>query len=75
MKVAKGMLAIFAIKLLLIGGAFVIQSCETEEIERKHKNEQKLAFSKFEMLVSESIPEIRIIKEKQEKNLILKAQL
>jgi hypothetical protein len=29
-KVAKGMIAIFAIKLILIGGLFIFQSCQLE---------------------------------------------
>jgi hypothetical protein len=73
-KFGKGMLAIFAIKLLFFGGAVVLQSCETESIGSQDKIEQNLAFSKFESLVQESIPKIRTLKERQEKELFLKGQ-
>tara|TARA_B110000093_G_C12819671_1_gene346376 strand:+ start:92 stop:811 length:720 start_codon:yes stop_codon:yes gene_type:complete len=68
-KFAKGMFAIFTIKLLLFGGVFIIQSCQTEEIINDNKTEQKLAFSKFENLVQEKTPLITILLEKQKKQL------
>ena len=41
-KFAKGMVGIFAIKLMLFGGAFLIQSCQTDEIEDTQSIEQEL---------------------------------
>ena len=41
-KLAKGIVGIFAIKLLLFGGAFLIQSCQTDEIEDTQTIEQEL---------------------------------
>lgn len=56
MKVAKGMLAIFMIKLLLFGGAFIFQSCqqdglfESEEQTIAKENFKKSAFSSLNSL-------------------------
>ena len=56
MKVAKGMLAIFMIKLLLFGGAFIFQSCqqdglfESEEQTIAKENFKKSAFSSLNTL-------------------------
>ena len=41
-KFAKGMVGIFAIKLMLFGGAFLIQSCQTDEIENTQNMEPEL---------------------------------
>lgn len=57
----KGMLAVFVIKLLLFGGAFIIQSCQTDSIEYSQNIEQELALFKFEGLVKTSIPKIQSI--------------
>ena len=69
-KFGKGMLAIFAIKLLLFGGAFVVQSCQTDSIEDSTNIEQQLALSKFESLVRTSTPKIQSVVSKQQ-NLLL----
>lgn len=69
-KFGKGMLAIFAIKLLLFIGAFAIQSCQTDSIEDSTNIEQELALSKFESLVRTSTPKIQSVVSKQE-NLLL----
>jgi len=66
----KGMLAIFTLKLLLFGGAFVIQSCQTDSIGSYTSIEQELALSKFESLVRTSVPKIRRMAEKHN-NLLL----
>lgn len=56
MRVAKGMLAIFMIKLLLFGGAFIFQSCqqdglfESEEQTIAKENFKKSAFSSLNTL-------------------------
>lgn len=65
-KFGKGMIAIFAIKLLLFGGAFIIQSCQTESIEDTQSIEQELALSKFESLVRTSTPKIQSMVERQQ---------
>ena len=69
-KFGKGMLAIFAIKLLLFIGAFAIQSCQTDSIEDSTNIEQELALSKFESLVRTSTTKIQSVVSKQE-NLLL----
>ena len=65
-KFAKGMVGIFAIKLLLFGGAFLIQSCQTDEIEDTQTIEQEFALLKFEGIVRSSIPRIQSAVEKQQ---------
>lgn len=69
-KFGKGMFAIFAIKLLLFGGAFIIQSCQTDPVEDSTNIEQELALSKFESLVRTSTPKIQSVMSKQQ-NLLL----
>lgn len=44
MKVAKGMLAIFMIKLLLLVGIFIFQSCQSENINNEFQEEAKTNF-------------------------------
>lgn len=65
-KFAKGMVGIFAVKLMLFGGAFLIQSCQTDEIEDTQSIEQEFALLKFERLVRSSIPRIQNAVEKQQ---------
>jgi len=65
-KFGKGMLAIFVIKLLLFGGAFIIQSCQTESIEDSQSIEQELALLKFESLVRSTTPKIQNMVERQQ---------
>jgi len=65
-KFAKGMVGIFAIKLMLFGGAFLIQSCQTDEIEDTQTIEQEFALLKFEGIVRSSIPRIQSVVEKQQ---------
>jgi hypothetical protein len=45
-KFAKGMFAIFTIKLLLFGVVFVVQSCQTDN-EIFENSEQQIALEKF----------------------------
>lgn len=70
----KGMLAIFAIKLLLFGGVFVSQSCQTDSIEDSTSIEQKLALSKFESLVRTSTPKIQSMVKRQQNLLVSKSK-
>ena len=65
-KLAKGMVGIFAIKLLLFGGVFLIQSCKTDKIEDTQIIEQEFALLKFESIVRSSIPRIQSAVEKQQ---------
>jgi hypothetical protein len=65
-KFAKGMVGIFAIKLMLFGGAFLIQSCQTDEIEDTQSRKQEFALLKFEGIVRSSIPKIQSAVEKQQ---------
>ncbi len=44
MKVAKGMFAIFAIKLIFIGGFFIFQSCQTDSIDNQVQEKAKTSF-------------------------------
>jgi len=48
-KFAKGMFAIFTIKLLLFGVVFLVQSCQTDN-EIFENSEQQIALEKFESL-------------------------
>ena len=48
-KFAKGMFAIFTIKLLLVGTIFVIQSCQTDN-EIFENSEKQITLNKFESL-------------------------
>ncbi len=59
-KFTKGMFAIFIIKLLLFGGAFVIQSCQNDE-NIFVESEQKLVLKNFENLAKQTIPEANLI--------------
>lgn len=74
-KFGKGMIAIFAIKLLLIGGAFVIQSCETDSFEDTQRIEQKLAISKFENLVKQTTPKVQSVVKKRQSLITPKTTL
>lgn len=58
-KVVKGMVAIFAIKILLLGGLFIFQSCQTGSEEVYENLELDLASSKFENLVKNQTLEIQ----------------
>lgn len=59
-RLAKGLGAIFAIKLLLIFGAMIFQSCETSE-EKFEDFQRQEALSKFEIVVKETTPRISSI--------------
>ena len=50
------MLVIFAIKFLLFGGAFVIQSCQNDDIHKD--SEKQSAIDKFEKIVLDLTPRI-----------------
>ena len=63
-KFAKGMFAIFTIKLLFFSLIFLIQACQTDEHEFDNI-EQKLALQKFQNLIKESTVNIGKIVEKQ----------
>lgn len=65
---AKGMFAIFAIKLLFFGIMFINQSCQTED-DIFENQEQKIALQKFENLFLEIQPKIENTFDKQ--NLLL----
>ncbi|NNG11326.1 MAG: hypothetical protein HKM92_14255 [Arenibacter sp.] len=56
-RLAKGLGAIFAIKLLLLFGAMIFHSCESDEAEYENFQRQE-ALSKFEALVKETTPRI-----------------
>ena len=73
-KFSKGMLAVFAIKLLLFGVAFTIQSCQTYTIEDSTNIEQELALSKFESLVRTSTPKIQSVVSKQQNLLLFRSK-
>lgn len=49
MKFGKCMLVIFAIKFLLFGGAFVIQSCQNDDIHKD--SEKQSAVDKFMRMI------------------------
>jgi hypothetical protein len=72
MKVAKGMLAIFMIKLILFGGAFIFQSCqqdglfESEEQTIAKENFKKSAFSSLN-----SISKINVNSSRNNSDLIM----
>ena len=51
MKVAKGMLAIFMIKVLLFSGVFVFQSCQTESLNNTENLKKEAALNNFKALV------------------------
>jgi len=57
-KFAKGMFAIFTIKLMLIGSAFLVQSCETND-EIFENSEKEIALSKFESLLRQTTPTLK----------------
>jgi len=57
---AKGLGVIFALKLVLLIGAMIFQSCESNEEEFQDFQRQK-ALSKFEIVVKETTPRIRSI--------------
>ena len=67
-KFAKGMFAIFTIKLLFFGIMFINQSCQTED-DIFENQEQKIALQKFENLFLEIQPKIENTFDKQ--NLLL----
>jgi hypothetical protein len=73
MKVAKGMLAIFMIKLIFVLGVFIFQSCESETIVNDTAKQE--ALSKFENLVKKQTIEIQSIKQKSEQGLIAKSNV
>mgnify|MGYP000954290271 CR=1 FL=1 len=56
-KFAKGMFAIFTIKLLFIGTLLIIQSCQTDDSFLDNQD-QKLAVDNFKTLVIESKPKL-----------------
>ena len=56
-RLAKGLGAIFAIKLLFLFGAVIFHSCESNEAEYENFQRQE-ALSKFEALVKETTPRI-----------------
>lgn len=64
-KLAKGMLSIFMIKLILFGGAFIVQSCQNEDIMFKD-SEKQLALEKFGNLVKVNTTKVQ--------NLIIQQQ-
>jgi hypothetical protein len=72
-KFGKGMLAVFAIRILLFAGAFVIQSCEVESIEDSISIKQELALSTYESLVRSSTPKIQNIVNKYQHELLAKS--
>ena len=69
---AKGMFAIFAIKLLFFGIMFINQSCQTED-DIFENQEQKIALQKFENLFLEIQPKIENTFDKQNLLLIKKS--
>jgi hypothetical protein len=58
-KFAKGMFAIFTIKLLLVGIIFVIQSCQTD-YEIFENSEQQIALNKFESLAKKQRLDLKV---------------
>ncbi len=64
-KISKGMIAIFTIKILLLGGIFIFQSCLNDFEEVNDGSEQKLAITKFKSIVIKTTPKIRSVIEKQ----------
>lgn len=57
-KFAKGMFAIFTIKLMFLGVILIIQSCETND-EIFENSEKELALSKFENILWQTTPILR----------------
>lgn len=71
-KFAKGMVAIFTIKLLLVGTIFVIQSCQTDN-EIFENPEQQIALNKFESLAKKTTIRLESVAIKQNSLLIAKS--
>ena len=68
-KFAKGMFAIFTIKLLLFGGTFLIQSCQNDG-NIFVESEQELALISFENLISKATSNIQLSIENDRKSKI-----
>lgn len=66
MKLFKGLFAIFMIKLILLGGALIVQSCSNEDVFFDNQ-EKKLALEEFESIVKKNLHDIQIIVDKNPK--------
>ena len=64
-KFAKGMFAIFTIKLLLFGGVFIIQSCQTDSDELFENTNKTLALDEFKNLLIKTSPNVQNVIETQ----------